>query len=102
MNAYPLQPLGEAVVGLVTADLLGELAGIGIGVDDEQLDPEHGRQIRQLLDTHGRGQHGVVRTAGGQPGLGGAEQVGAVGMPACVPKTFSAGGFLCYAAGPTV
>src|SRR5215217_6730889 len=66
--AAPLsQGLGEAVVGGVPADFLGELLDAGVLVDGEQLDSGHGGVVGECLDVDGRAEHGVVRGAGEQP-----------------------------------
>src|SRR3954469_18764973 len=68
------QGLGEAVVGGVPADFLGELVGAGVFVDGEQFDAGHGGVVGQRLDVDGRAERGVVRGAGQQPALGGLRE----------------------------
>jgi uncharacterized membrane protein YfcA len=61
---------GEAVVGLVPADLLLELAYVGAAVDHQQLGPEHARQVVEFVGADRRGEDSVVRSSGGQPRFG--------------------------------
>lgn len=65
-----LESLGEPVVRLVRTDLVDEPAHCGIGVDDEQFDAEHVREMGKGLGADGCAQDGVVGGAGRQPRLG--------------------------------
>jgi CDGSH-type Zn-finger protein len=62
-----LQALREPVIRLVRPDLAEELALRGIGVDDKQLDAEHGGELGEGLGAGRRGQDRVMRAAGRQP-----------------------------------
>src|SRR5690606_30573130 len=73
----PSEPLGEPVVGLVPADLVGELARRGVGVDQQQLHADHLGEVGQLLGAHRGGEHGVVRPTRDQPRLHRGPEVGA-------------------------
>lgn len=58
------------MVGLVPADLLAELANVCGVVDGEEFCPKHGGEVVELFGGDGRGQDGVMRGAGGEPGFG--------------------------------
>ena len=62
-----LQALGQPVVGLVPAQLVGEASGGGLLVDDHQLGAQDVGEIDHRLGVDRRRQGGVVRAAGAQP-----------------------------------
>src|SRR5215213_1423335 len=68
--AAPLsEPLGQPVVRLVPADLIGEVPTVGRAVDDQQLNAEQVGKVDKLLSVHRSREHRMVWTTGGDPGL---------------------------------
>jgi hypothetical protein len=68
--------VGVVVVGVVPVEFFGELAGGGVGVDEEEFGVEDVGEVVEFFGAQGCGQGGVVGGAGGEPGFCGGVQVG--------------------------